>query len=103
MGQAINATQMNEGTSVFVSKEVDDVLSKQEIGNIFCEHASGEGNDTEMQRALKTSDMSQYFWVRSIHETDSGVRVVVVTEFTSARTTIDLESSAISEPGFSRG
>ena len=103
MGQTINATPNSQRSSVLVSTEANEVLSKQDVFEVYCQHASGEGDDNEVQRAIRTSDMAQYLQVRSIHETDAGVRVVVVTEFMMGTTTIDLESSDDSDTGFTRG
>jgi hypothetical protein len=102
MVQAIKLIQTDRESSIFVSKEAIDVLTEQEIFDVFSQHASGEGNDAEVQRAVRTLDMAQYLKVRSFHETDSGERVVVVSEFTLGATTIDLESDA-SDAGFTRG
>lgn len=103
MRQTIDATHMDQGSSVFVSKEVNEVLTKQDVFEVYRQHASGEGDDQEMQRAIRTSDMAQYLQIRSLHETDSGVRVVVVTEFILGTTTIDLDSPDASGAGFTRG
>lgn len=103
MGQAIKPIQTDQGTSVFVSKEANDVLTGDEIFDVFRQHASNECSNAEMERAVRTSDMTQYLRVRSFHETDSGVRLVVVSEFIFGTTTIDLESTVTSDAGFTRG
>ena len=81
MGQAINANDAEQGSNLFVSKDANDVLTKQEIFEVFIQHASGDGDGLEVLRGLRQLDMAQYLQVRSVHETDSGVRLVVVSKF----------------------
>ena len=101
MGQAINDTHCDGG--FHVSPEAHEVLTKEEVYEIFVSHASGGGDDVEMQRLLKKSDLTQVLYIRSIHETACGARVLVVTEFIFGTTTIDLASRVGPDTGFTRG
>lgn len=103
MGQALNANEADEGSHLFASKDVNDVLTKQEIFEVFLQHAMGEVEGIEVLRGIRKLDMGQFLQLRSVHVTDSGVRLVVVSEFIFGTTTIDLESSDASDAGFTRG
>ena len=99
MKQFIDATKACHESSLFVSSSADAVLNTSDIADIFSQHAHGHGEELIIQRGIRPLDMEQILQLRSIHETDSGVRVVVVTEFRLGTTTIELEASETSDTG----
>jgi hypothetical protein len=87
MGQSLKGYR--DRGSIAVSPEANEVLTEEEICTLFDRHASGDG--MKMVRLLNETDLTQRLLIRSVHETDEGDKIVVMSEFLFGITTMDLE------------
>jgi len=98
MGQSLKDYR-DRGT-IAVSREANEVLTDEEICDLFARHASGAG--MKMVRLFNQSDLTQRLLIQSVHETEEGDKIVVMTEFYLGITTMDLEPT-VKGTGFKRG